>query len=202
MSSVHYEFIVEDQSMEVFLDGFIRSVIVDATYQVYSHQGKSDLIRKLPSRLRGYAGWIPSNWRIVILLDRDDDDCVLLRERMDEICRNAGLTVWGDELPGHWGVASRIAIEELEAWYFGSWESVLAAFPRVPASVPKKAAYRDPDAIRGGTWETFERILQRAGYYPAGLPKVEVATMIGKLIDPARSSSGSFNAFCRVLNIS
>ncbi len=33
----------------------------------------------------------------------------------------------------------------------------------------------DPDAIPGGTWEAFERVLQRSGYFQTGLRKLEAA---------------------------
>jgi len=48
-------------------------------------------------------------------------------------------------------VINRIAIEELEAWFFGDWPAMCAAYPKLDASVPKRAGLRDPDAIKGGT---------------------------------------------------
>ena len=90
---------------------------------------------------------------------------------------------------------TRIAIEELEAWYFGDWPAVRAAYPGVSANIPGRAAYRDPDAIAGGTWEAFERILQRHGYFGQGLAKVQAATDIGDHIDAARNRSRSFAVF-------
>lgn len=48
-------------------------------------------------------------------------------------------------------VVNRIAVEELEAWFFGDWSALQAAYPRVPATIPQKARFRDPDAIVGGT---------------------------------------------------
>jgi hypothetical protein len=93
----------------------------------------------------------------------------------------------------------RIAIEELEAWYFGDWQAVRQAYPKAPASTPAVAAYREPDSIRGGTWEAFERVMQRAGYFAGGLRKIEAARTIAPYMDPARSRSPSFRAFCDVL---
>ena len=91
-----------------------------------------------------------------------------------------------------WQVVNRIAIEELEAWYFGDWAAVCSAYPRVSSTVPAKKGYREPDAIRGGTWETFERILRRYGYFKTGLRKVEVARAVGAHLEPGRSRSQSF----------
>ena len=72
---------------------------------------------------------------------------------------------------------------------------MLAAYPRVPARIPRQAAYRDPDAIRGGTWEAFERILKRHGYFRIGLSKIEAARSIAAHVDPEHHRSRSFAAF-------
>jgi hypothetical protein len=77
---------------------------------------------------------------------------------------------------------------------------VNAVYPRVPATVPERQGYRDPDAIAGGTWEAFERILQKHGYFKSGLGKVQAARLLGVHVSPARSRSGSFKAFCNWLD--
>jgi hypothetical protein len=86
----------------------------------------------------------------------------------------------------------RIAIEELEAWFFGDWPAVCAAYPKMPATLPKRAGFRDPDAIAGGTWEALERELQRKGYFKQGLRKMELARDLAARMDPARNRSASF----------
>ena len=88
---------------------------------------------------------------------------------------------------------NRIAIEELEAWYFGDWNAVKSAYPRVPASIPEKAAYRQPDAIEN-TWEALERVMRKAGYFQNGLRKIELARNVGAHLDPDRNTSPSFCA--------
>ena len=71
-----------------------------------------------------------------------------------------------------------------------------AGYPRVSPNVPQQAGYRDPDAIQGGTWEAFERILKKRGYFRNGrLRKTEAARAIASNIDPARNRSRSFAAF-------
>ena len=91
-----------------------------------------------------------------------------------------------------WQLANRIAIEELEAWYFGDWDAVRAAYPRVAAGIPRWRGFRDPDAIEGGTWEAFLRVMKKHGYFMGGFSKIEAARSIGAHIDPQRSSSRSF----------
>ena len=73
-----------------------------------------------------------------------------------------------------WQVVNRVAVEELEAWYFGDWEAVRAAYPRVSANTPQRQGLRDPDGIAGGTWEAFERVMQQPIGGPHRLPIAEV----------------------------
>ena len=75
----------------------------------------------------------------------------------------------------------------------------MAAYPRVSKNVPQRSGFRDSDAINGGTWEAFERVLQKHGYFKGGLRKIEVARELGARLDPARSRSPSFLTFCSVI---
>ena len=150
-------------------------------------------------RLRGYRRWLPADWHLVVLVDRDADDCMELKERLESIAREAGLATRTNAKGSLWQVANRVVVEELEAWYFGDWEAVRAAYPRLPATVDQKSPYRIPDAIRGGTWEAFERIMQRHGYFNTGLRKVEAARSVGKYVAAERNRSNSFARFRDVI---
>ncbi|WP_210407655.1 DUF4276 family protein [Hydrocoleum sp. CS-953] len=48
---------------------------------------------------------------------------------------------------------NRIMIEELEAWFFGDIPALTKAYPKVSKHLSQNAKYRDPDDIKGGTWE-------------------------------------------------
>jgi len=196
----HLELLVEEPSMEAFLRGLLpRLLPQDRTFHIHPFQGKADLLGKLEARLHAYAKWLPEDWRIVVVVDRDDDDCQGLKERLDEIADRAGLCSRTRSEGGPWQLVNRIAIEELEAWYFGDWEAVKSGWPRVSATIPNKQGFRDPDGIAGGTWEAFERILQRHGYFQTGLRKIEAARTLSSLIQPERSRSRSFSLFCAAI---
>ena len=196
MSTSHFEFHVEEVSMEAFLAAWLpRFLPENCTFGIYPYSGKSALLRKIGVRLRGYATWVPADYRIVVVVDRDNDECKKLKSQLEEICESAGLRSRRAAGGPDWQVVTRIAIEELEAWYFGDWPAVCAAYPRVSASIPGQAAYRDPDAIRGGTWEAFERVLRRHGCFKQGLAKVQAATAIGRHFDPTTNGSHSFTVF-------
>ena len=196
MSASHLEILVEERSMEAFLVAWLPKFLPeDCTFRIHPHRGKHALLRKIENRLRAYAAWMSAEYRIVVVVDRDGDECEELKSRLERSCESAGLRSRRATGGPDWQVVSRIAIEELEAWYFGDWPAVRAAFPRVAANVPDRAAYRNPDAIRDGTWQAFERILKKHGYFKQGLAKVQAASEIGPHIDPARNRSRSFAVF-------
>ena len=192
--SQHLEVIVEEPSMESALRLILPKMVGDATFEVYPHQSKSDLLNNLPNRLRGYANWLPADWRIIVVVDRDLDDCSQLKNRLETAAAAAGMTTRAARAETiH--VVNRLAIEELEAWFFGDWEAVKAAYPKVPANIPEKQGYRDPDAIAGGTWEALEKVLKRHGYFQTGLRKIEAARSIAQHMVPERNRSKSFQVF-------
>lgn len=194
--AAHVELLVEEQSMEAFVRALLpRLLPQDRTFEVHAFQGKSDLLGKLADRLRGYARWLPDDWCIVVVVDRDDDDCVQLKQDLEDIAGQARLRTRTRAGSAPWQLVNRIAIEELEAWYFGDWECVRTAYPRMPSSIPNQHKYRDPDGIAGGTWEAFERVMQQRGYFKQGLRKIEAARILGGLIDAQRSRSPSFRHF-------
>jgi hypothetical protein len=189
----HLELLVEEPSMEAFLAALLPRVLpAGCSFRLHAFQGKADLLRHLDDRLRGYARWLPADWRLVVIVDRDDDDCLILKQRLESACQRAGLASRTRAAGPAWQVVTRLAIEELEAWYFGDWPAVRAAFPRVSARIPAQAAYRDPDGIAGGTWEALERILQRHGYFAGGLRKIELARSLGTRMAPQANRSTSW----------
>jgi hypothetical protein len=195
---MHIEFLVEEDSSAEALKFLVPKIVGnEVTFFLHSFQGKRDLLDALPERLEGYSKWLPDDWRIVVLTDRDDDDCLRLKRQLDEIAMRKHLVTASSRSAGiSIQVLNRIAVEELEAWFFGDVDALVAAYPRVPATLARKRGFRDSDGITGGTWEALERTLQRAGYYRAGMPKIEVARKVSALMEPRRNRSGSFKTFC------
>lgn len=188
---------VEEPSMEAALEHLLPKLVSGANFEIRRFQCKDELLRKLPDRLRGYNTWLPANWAILVLVDRDEDDCLMLKRTLEKKVMDAGLlSMTAGRNINHFQVANRIVIEELEAWFFGDWQAVQVAYPRVPATIPKRVGFRDPDAISGGTWEALERVLQNAGYFTTGLRKMECARAVSQHMEPERNTSKSFQAFC------
>jgi hypothetical protein len=142
---------------------------------------------------------LPEQALILVVVDRDDEDCRALKKRLDDMARKTGLVTRTAAKGRHVQVINRIAIEELEAWFWGDWNAMLKAYPKLPATVPQRAGYRDPDAIKGGTWEALERQLQGKGYFTQGLRKLELARTVAPLMDPDVNRSASFKCLRNVL---
>jgi Domain of unknown function (DUF4276) len=194
---MHLELLVEEASAEAALRNIVPRIIgPNATFAVHPHEGKADLCAKLPGRLRGYRAWLPDDWRIMVLIDEDRADCVRQKNKLQAAARDAGLLTRSAAHHGRpYQLVNRVAVEELEAWFFGDVSALTVAYPGVPPTLGRQAKYRDPDRIGGGTWEALQRVLQKAGYFPGGLPKIEVARSVSMHMDPDRNRSKSFQVF-------
>lgn len=202
MTVERVDVLVEEPSMEAALRLLLPKILGQTSFEVYQYRCKQELLLRLPERLAGYHTWLPENWRLVVVVDRDQDACQALKKKLDEIAQRAGLitrTQARAKKSTSYHLVNRIAIEELEAWFFGDWEAVRAAYPRVPPNISTQTKYRQSDAITGGTWEAFERVLRNAGYFETGLRKIEAARAVATHMDPSRNTSPSFRVFCDAL---
>jgi len=198
---MYIQFYTEEPSAEAAIRILAPAILGDAVdFDVQVFQGKTDLLVNLPARLRALATWIPEDWRVVVLVDRDDDNCLALKQQLNRIALDAGLVLRNANVEGQpFQILNRIAVEELEAWFFGDIEALRAVYPKLSATLGRRESYRNPDAILGGTWERLEHELQQAGYHKGGLPKITVARSVAQQMEPSRNRSQSFQTFCRGL---
>ena len=194
---VHIDFLLEEPSAEAALTAILPSILSDnVSFDFHVFKGKEDLLKKLPERLKTYRRWIPNDWRIVVLIDEDRKDCHELKANLEKAAHEAGFVTKSNAPPDEdFQVVNRIAIEELEAWYFGDVEAMHTAYPRIPINLQSKAKYRNPDAIQGGTSEALEHLLIQNNYYRGWIPKPTVAQNIAQHMVPSRNRSKSFQVF-------
>lgn len=192
---MHLEFLLVERSAEVALSEILPIIIPENIgFKCHVFQGKEDLLKQLPNRLKGYRQWIQDDWRIVVLIDEDRKDCLKLKQNLENVAHQAGFyTKSNMSQTGNFQVVNRIAIEELEAWFFGDPIAIRNAYPKVSKSFHRRSKYRNPEKIQGGTSEALERLLRQ--YYPNWFPKVEVARNIAAYMQPERNISRSFQVF-------
>jgi len=193
---MHIEFLVEEPSMEAALQNLLPQMLPQGSvFNIVTFQGKFDLLRKLPDRLRGYSSWIPENYRIVILIDEDRQNCHELKNQLESICYQSGLTTKTRNVGSGFQVLNRIVIEELESWFIGDDNALQQAYTRLPNSIAHMRKFRDPDSVAGGTWESLAKLMKQYGYYQGGYPKVQAARKISGFMIPEINRSRSFQVF-------
>jgi hypothetical protein len=193
---MHFEVLVEEISAAKALNNILPKIITKKhTFRIMHYHGKKDMLKNLPVALRGYSKWIPPDYKIIILMDQDKDDCIELKALLEQLANNANLKTKSSALPGEdFMVLNRIAVEELEAWLLGDTDALRTAYPKVSRTFERTAKYRNPDTI-SGTWEALERLLQHSGYFKTGLRKSECATAISMHMQPLNNRSRSFHVF-------
>ncbi|MDQ1266218.1 MAG: hypothetical protein QG635_1370 [Bacteroidota bacterium] len=195
IDNMHFEFLVEEFSARKALDNILPRLITgEHTYRIITYQGKPDILKKLPFILKGYSRWITEDMKIIILIDKDNDNCIELKQKIDNFAINANLITKSNSGSNmNYQVITRIAIEELESWFLGDADAIRIAYPKVK-DFEKRKKFKNPDSINGA-WEALESILQKAGYFSSGLRKVEAADKISKNMQPLKNRSKSFSVF-------
>jgi hypothetical protein len=128
-------FMLEEPSMQILLEILLPRLFPDLPFVCIPHEGKTDLERSLPRKLRA---WRQPDDLFVVMRDNDGGDCKALKSALAAMCAAAGR---GDTLV-------RIVCQELEAWYFGEPIAMANAFgmPQL-GNIGQRAGFRDPDAI-------------------------------------------------------
>ena len=193
---MHIKFFLEEPSAEEALRHILPKIFSPhVTCIFHAFEGKDDMLEELPKHLKGHQ-WIPDDWRIIVLIDEDRQNCHELKTELEKAAHEAGFVTKSSAAPNEdFQVVNRLAIEELEAWFFGDVQALHAAYPRIPENLQSKAKYRNPDTIQGGTSEALEHLLIQRNYYRGRIPKPTVAQNIAQHMEPSRNRSRSFQVF-------
>lgn len=168
---MHFEFLVEGQAELTALSILMKQVLGDYdqphTWKIHKHRGigrlpddprvkpnKHDqtLLHNLPSKLRAYGDEGRDDVVVVVLVDLDDrPDCLSFKGELVRLL---------DYCPQQPKALFRIAIEELEAWFFGDQKAIKQAYPDARQQI-LDAYVQDSQC---GTWEKLAEAI-----YPGGL---------------------------------
>lgn len=197
MRCIH--FLVEEPSAEAALRNLLPRLLANrARFIIINLGSKQALLKKLVPRLRAYADLIQAgeDLRVVVLVDRDNDNCAQLKDRLEQAASDGGLVTKRSAKAGKpFHIVTRIAVEELESWFLGDPDALRATFPRLPSINTKTAPFRNPE--NGGSWEALHRFLRKHGYYPGTYQKIDAARRIAANLSPDANRTPSFGAFCR-----
>lgn len=175
MSSI--VFFLEEPSAKAMLNGLLPRILPEGWHPRFVvFEGKQDLEKQLPRKL---MAWRLPDCQFVVLRDKDNGDCVLIRQGLVEKCKNAGKPE----------ALVRIAIHELESWYLGDLAAVEAGLE--VSNLAKKQdnrKFREPDALPNPA-QTL-RLLTEGKYQ-----KISGSRSIGPLLSLENNRSESFKKF-------
>lgn len=205
---MHIEVLVEDSSGAKLLENLLPKIIgsqgVPHTWRIHPYKGigrlpagltaktdpsKRALLDQLPRLLAGY-GKTPGIDAVAVVVDSDRRDCKSFLQELKGLlanCHPAPNTLF------------RLAIEEIEAWFFGDRQALQAAYPR--ARIPVLNGYVQDSAC--GTWELLadaiypggSAAIRHTGWPLPGQIKHEWAERIGPHMDVENNQSASFCKF-------
>ncbi|WP_405225986.1 DUF4276 family protein [Lentisalinibacter sediminis] len=191
------EFLVEEPSAEEALKHLLPRLIGRrAEWKLINSGSKYKLLKAVPQRLAAYGQRIAQgeDLRVVVLVDRDDDDCEELKRQLEVAAQHAKLTTKSaPDVDGRFLVVNRIVVEELESWFIGDPAALRRAFTSLPKIDATKGIFRNPD--NGGSWEALHRFLKKHGIYRSSYPKIDAARRIAPNLDLQANRSRSFHMF-------
>ncbi|MFP3506603.1 hypothetical protein [Burkholderia sp. SIMBA_062] len=205
---MHIEVLVEDSSGAKLIENLLPRIVgtygEPHTWRVHIYKGigrippnlspkadpaKRALLDQLPRLLSGY-GKTPGIDAVVVVLDSDRRDCKTFLRELNSLsakCNPAPKTLF------------RLAIEEMEAWFFGDRQALLRAYPRARKEVLGRY---EQDSVCD-TWELLadaiypggRSAIEAEGWPLPGQVKHEWAETIGPYMDIDANTSPSFCKF-------
>ena len=175
----HLVFMTEEASMEVCLNNILPKFLPDdVTFQIIPHEGKQDLERSIPKKLRAWNNCEGIEYKFIVLRDKDGGDCISLKNNLVQLCSGAGRS---DSLV-------RIVCNELESWFLGDLAAVEQAFHKKGlAKQQNKQKYRAPDKLANAA-EELQKLVK-------SYRKVRGARAIAPYMDLTNNRSHSFQVF-------
>lgn len=173
------EILVEEPSMKEFLTILLPNILekqwsLNENYFIRSFEGKSDLQKDIPSKVKFLINCSHEAVGVVIMQDQDSSDCKTLKQKLLEICNQ------NDNCPK----LVRIICREFESWYIGDFVAVNKAYPSFKhQNYINKSKFRIPDNCNAS--DELKKILPE-------FQKVGGAKKIAPFINIVNNKSESF----------
>jgi hypothetical protein len=168
---------LEESSAEALLEQLLPRLLPEnVTFRCIPFEGKQDMEKQLGKRLRA---WRKPDCSFVVLRDKDSADCRLVKQKLVDICQQAGKPE----------ALIRIACHELESWFLGDLQAVESAMNVQGLSAKQNnKKFRNPDRLANPKQEL--RKLTKEQYQP-----VRDSRGIACYLSLNQNRSTSFNVF-------
>ncbi|MFM8299951.1 MAG: DUF4276 family protein [Microcystis aeruginosa BS13-02] len=167
-------FLLEESSIKNVLEELLPKLIPpEISYICIIHQGKQDLAKSIPIKLKAFNKSSP-NTKFIIVHDQDSHDCQELKKELGKICQNASDAQ----------VLIRIICHELESWFLGDLAAVVKAYNLNSLSQKQnKSKYREPDLLNSAKQELKKLVKE----YYAGTHSKQIAPHLSLTENKSRS---------------
>lgn len=176
------EILTEETSMEIFLRGLLPRILpeaykLDVNCFIRPHEGKSDLKKSIPKKMRAYPRYgYPV--KVLVIHDQDSNNCVELKKALVKLTETSS-----NSIP----CVVRIACRELENWYLGDLEALEEIYPELNSNIAKRRVkFNSPDRVSGA---------HELGLLTNNFSKTGAARSLGPIIKIEENSSTSFQQF-------
>lgn len=170
--------LLEERSAKAMIEGIIPRITAgDPVVRYIVFEGKQDMEKQLPRKLRGYLN---PDAVFIILRDQDSGDCRRIKSRLRQLCVDASRP----------SAIIRIACRELESWYLADLAAVQHAYNIDGlATHQNERKFRNPDILQTPSVE-LKRLV------PA-YQKINGSKLISRHLDLDNNRSRSFNHFIK-----
>jgi Domain of unknown function (DUF4276) len=147
--------LLEEPSMKTVLEVILPKLIPEnIIYICIAHEGKQDLAKSIPRKIRAFS--FNPDIKFIIVHDQDSHDCKQLKADLLQLCQQEGKPE----------TMIRIICHELESWFLGDLVAIEKAYGLKPQSLSKKQnqnKFRDPDRLNSAKEELRMLVSE---YYP------------------------------------
>ncbi|MGB3405221.1 MAG: DUF4276 family protein [Microcoleaceae cyanobacterium] len=172
-------FLLEEPSMKNVLEIILPKLIPeDINYICIKHQGKQDLAKSIPKKIKAFK--FNPRTKFVIVHDQDSNDCKKLKAELLQLCTSSEKSK----------IIIRIICHELESWFLGDLTAIEKAYNLKPKSLSKRqnhSKFRNPDQLNSAKEELRKLVSE---YYPGTHSK-----KIAPYLSLTENQSHSFQVF-------
>jgi len=168
-------FLLEEPSMKTFLEVLLAKVFPSSHYKLIPHEGKSDLERSIPRKIRGMQAVATAF--VIVRNQHSVTDCRSLKSQLLELAQGGAAEV-----------IVRIVCRELESWLLGELSAIEHSL-EVPGLTKQatRRKFRNPDQLVNAQ-EELAKLCPRYS-------KTHGARAVAAQFDPAKCCSRSFQVF-------